>query len=145
MNKSLIVLALAGCSSLDEGVSVDVVQATIAVTPASPDTLATADLTLHLAALSRANHEIALDRVALEPPGATEETDLAVAAFAPFWIHANESKDLSLANAGTTNGELSASCGMTANLFVYLTFLDASSGTHTEGTWTGTSVAIACP
>lgn len=145
MHKSLILVALAGCSSLDEAVSVDVAQATIAVAPASPDSLATTDLSLHLTALSRADHELALDRVALEPPGATEETELAVAAFAPFWIHANESKDLSLANAGTTNRELSAFCGETANLFVYVTFLDASSGTHTEGTWTGTSVAIACP
>jgi len=145
MNKSLILVALAGCSSLDESISVGVTQATIAVTPGSPDSLATVELTLHLDALSRANHELALDRVSLAPPGATVETDLAFAAFAPFWIHANEAKDLSLANAGTTNGELSAFCGDTANLFVFLTFLDESSDTHTVGPWTGTSVAIACP
>jgi hypothetical protein len=110
-----------------------------------PDALATIDSDVHATALSHANHQLALDRVTLEDPSAGFSTELAVEPFTPFWIHADESTDITMANGGTTNAELAPVCGQTANLFVYLWYLDSVDGSKIAGTWTSAPVAIACP
>ena len=131
---ALAVVVLAGCSSLDDDVGM-AVTATIAVQPSEPDSFAVVQLDLVMSAGSRADHELALDRVTLD------ETELAIAPFTPFWIHGGDSADRSLANAGTINSALAPLCGQTASLAVYITYVDGAQG---DGTWASTPVAIAC-
>ena len=139
MTRFLIALvAAAGCTSLDEHVDTEVVSVNVSPQLSAPDAIAPAQLTLRMVAGSRADHELALDSVTID------EQDLAIAPFDPMWIHAGETKELPLANAGTTNAELAPLCGRTVNLFVYLTFLDSVSGSKSEGSWTSTRVAVTC-
>jgi hypothetical protein len=129
---TIALLALTGCSSLDDEVGI-AVTGTITVQPSEPDSLATVQLDVVMSALSRADHELALDHVTIG------DTELAMAPFTPFYIHANESADRSLANAGTTNAELAGLCGQTATVTVFLSYLDGG-----DGTFASTPVAIAC-
>jgi hypothetical protein len=124
---------------------VDVASATIALQPSAPDALAQIDLGVRLVARSRADHEVALDRVTLEQSSTAFAMDLAIAGFTPFWIHSSESAEVNLANAGTTNAELASLCGETATVFVYLDYPDTITGMKEQGGWSQTAVAIACP
>ena len=127
-----------------EGVSVDVISATISLQPSALDSLATVDLAVRMVAKSRADHELALDRVTLEEPSANFAKDLALASFVPFWIHDGESTEVRLTNAGTTNAELASLCNQTASLVLYINYLDTISGTKSEGTWSVAPVMIIC-
>jgi hypothetical protein len=139
-------VVLAGCTTIDDGVRVDVVSATIAVNPAAPDSLATVDLSVQMVADTDGEHELALNSAALDDvPGAIYQTGLDVSAFEPFWISPNEIRAVTLTNVGTTNEELAPLCGLTLRVFVYVDYLDESSGTRISGTTAAGPVTIACP
>ncbi|HTR55258.1 MAG TPA: hypothetical protein VMJ10_31465 [Kofleriaceae bacterium] len=155
MIKAVIVaLALAGCTTLDEEVDVYGLSATISLQPSAPDALADVELTLRIAARSRADHEIALDSVGLAQPDAEYQTDIAMNPFTPFWIHPGQSEEVTLANVGTTNAELGWLCGApasssstdgTTNLHVVIDYLETlRPNGGVRGNWTDAQAAVTC-
>ncbi|MGE0548854.1 MAG: hypothetical protein AB7O24_20435 [Kofleriaceae bacterium] len=141
MNKAgMVLLALAGCSSLDDSVGTDVVTTEIAVTAGAPDALATITATVELTALSRAEHEIAVDSAALRLPTGELPLDLETSPSTPFLIHANESATIRFTNVSTTNAELLSLCGQTVGFFVQFEFLDDQD----EATAASSGVTVSC-
>ena len=137
------ITAIAGCSysTLDDAVGSNIVSTEVVVAPSAPDALATINATVHLVALSRAEHEIAVDYVALEPPTGEHRLDLASSPTTPFWIHPNGNVNIDFVNAGTTNAELTSLCGQTVNILANFTFLDDARG----GARADAPVSISCP
>ena len=134
-------MALAGCSSLDNSVGTNVVSTEVGVARSAPAALATVKATVHLTALSRADHDVAVNYAALEPATGELRLDLAPSPASPFSIHANEDMNVLFVNVGTTNGELASLCGQTMNFYASFTFLDdPRDGAIADG-----PVVIACP